>query len=75
MPALGRKSPEFFVSCEESAILSSCFEKIGDLKVSVAKGAFQSVAIDLIVKRKDDDSSIGVLHLCMAAFSMHFNEA
>jgi hypothetical protein len=50
-------------------------QKLLEIDIGVAKSTLQRVAIDLVMKRKDYDASIGMLHLHMTAFPMHLNEA
>jgi len=51
-------------------LLEKCFK----VNVGIAERAFQRITINLIMIREDDYSSIGVLHLYVAAFSVNLDK-
>lgn len=51
------------------------FQEFLNVYVGVVECAAQGVAINLIVKRKDDSSASGVFHLDVTAPAMDFDEA
>jgi len=56
-------------------LLPNIIDKIRDINISVAKSALQCVSIYFLMKRKDDDATISMLHLNVTPFSMDFDEA
>jgi len=55
--------------------MSNVSEELFYLYARVAERAFEGVAVNLVVERKDDCSPVLVLHLNVASLSMNFNEA
>ena len=50
-------------------------EELGEVDICVFKGAFECVAIELVVKREHNPSAVGMLHFDVATLPVNLCEA
>lgn len=55
--------------------LSKLVQEISEIDTGIPQRTLQGVAVDLLVKRKDDGPPVRMAHLDMTAPTMNFDEA